>query len=72
MTWTERVAREICWREFAAKPSRKAVGLSKTEYWKRVSETSKEGYTRDAKFLLTILPRLPEEMVKKLIASTVR
>ena len=62
----EKLAREICWREFST-PTKKNVGCTKAEYWERVSESKKAEYLRDARFLKTVIPRLPRVIVEELV-----
>lgn len=68
MEFNELLAREICWQEFSD-PKHAGCG-SKASYWLRVSENKKTEYRRDAAFLRAILPRLPRQMVDRVLNDT--
>lgn len=62
----ERLAREICWREFLAPES---VGKTKAAYWRDLPEISKDEYRNDARFFARVLNCIDEELRNDLLTT---
>jgi hypothetical protein len=59
MTAIEKLAREICWREFAVEPT----DTTKAAYWKSLPQETRDDYIADAKWLNWIVGRVPTRMI---------
>lgn len=61
-----RLARDICYNGFA---SRKDVGCSKTEYWKRLSPEKQAEYVREASWFCYTVKRMGRANIEKIFAG---
>jgi len=60
----EKLAREICWREFSPPRSKRRIGHTKAGYWSAVvTPQRRHEYMQDAEWLMWAMKTLPVEML---------
>lgn len=64
LTPIEKLAREICWREFIV-PLKKWVGKTKAAYWRDLSEEKRRECIDDAMWWLAMYRRLPVDLINE-------
>lgn len=64
MSMIEKIARDICWGEFAAP---RQVGCTKTVYWRRLSSQKKTEYIGDASKMCWWIKKIDRAIIEKLL-----
>jgi hypothetical protein len=59
MTPIDRLAREICWAEFAGPRTVKRIGKTKAAYWAGLPSDTREMYAAQARWFVYILREIP-------------
>lgn len=71
MTAIEKLARRICWLEFAS-PKARTIGKTEIKYWQGVVPDKKREYEQDAEWLCWMLDRLARRDSSALLLNDAR
>ena len=64
MDITEKIAREICWREFGKAPP---VWATKAAYWRDIDQGSRDEYMRVAKLFIWAYHNIPADLINQTV-----